>query len=292
MARGQRTPRCGGPRPSQRRSRPTSTPPTRARAGTPKASRATTARPQARTRPGRLALRADDPQRDSGHLTATFQNAGAKTVANLDQPSTTLHFEIVTGHDTLLDAETTDVDGGNLNLSHICACGEKSRAPGETRPRPSRPSAPVETQPAETQPSRLSPPRRDRRPSRAERDGHRPRRDREPAETATVPPRPQPVETATVPARDRHRSGREREPDGEPGHQPPVPQLRARTRARAARSTRRPARRTRASRLRPRTPSRTRPIPSNSGWQLVLVALASLIATALILTPATRRNRR
>ena len=32
--------------------------------------------------------------------------------------------------------------------------------------------------------------------------------------------------------------------------------------------------------------------PSNSGWQLVLVALASLIATALILTPATRRNRR
>ena len=31
---------------------------------------------------------------------------------------------------------------------------------------------------------------------------------------------------------------------------------------------------------------------SNDGWQLVLVALAALIATVLILTPSSRKNRR
>ena len=38
------------------------------------------------------------------------------------------------------------------------------------------------------------------------------------------------------------------------------------------------------------TPSNT--TPSNDGWQLVLIALAALISTALILTPATRKARR
>ena len=32
--------------------------------------------------------------------------------------------------------------------------------------------------------------------------------------------------------------------------------------------------------------------PSNDGWQLVLIALAALLATALILTPASRKVRR
>ena len=32
--------------------------------------------------------------------------------------------------------------------------------------------------------------------------------------------------------------------------------------------------------------------PSNDGWQLVLIALAALLATALVLTPATRKVRR
>jgi len=32
--------------------------------------------------------------------------------------------------------------------------------------------------------------------------------------------------------------------------------------------------------------------PSNDGWQLVLVALAALLATTLILTPASRKTRR
>ena len=31
---------------------------------------------------------------------------------------------------------------------------------------------------------------------------------------------------------------------------------------------------------------------SNDGWQLVLVALAALIATVLIITPSSRKNRR
>ncbi len=38
------------------------------------------------------------------------------------------------------------------------------------------------------------------------------------------------------------------------------------------------------------TPSNT--TASNDGWQLVLIALAALISTALILTPATRKARR
>jgi hypothetical protein len=37
------------------------------------------------------------------------------------------------------------------------------------------------------------------------------------------------------------------------------------------------------------TPSST---PSNNGWQLVLIALAALLSTALILTPASRKARR
>ena len=32
--------------------------------------------------------------------------------------------------------------------------------------------------------------------------------------------------------------------------------------------------------------------PSNDGWQLVLIALAALIASALVLTPASRKIRR
>jgi hypothetical protein len=198
------------------------------------------------------------PTATSGHLTATFQNAGTKTVANLDLPSTTLHFEIVTGHDTLLDAETTDVDGGNLNLSHICAGTEKSTpsAPVETASAPvETASAPVETASAPVETASV------------------------PAETASVP-----AETASVPVEsespteslvinpqcpncppDASPSGKVEAATGTPheGVTPPA-----------------------TDSITPKTN------PSNSGWQLILVALASLIATALVLTPATRRNRR
>ncbi len=149
------------------------------------------------------------PNATSGHLTATFQNAGTKTVANLDSPSTTLHFEIVTGHDTLLDAETTDVDGGNLNLSHICA--------GTREVHPERPGRDGQR------------PRRDRhrfrprpRPLRSRPPPFPPRRP-PPGRDATFPPRrPRrtsvPAETASVPVDSRARLA-------EPGHQPPVPEL-------------------------------------------------------------------
>ena len=114
------------------------------------------------------------PDADSGHLTATFDKAGDKTVENADSPAAILHFYVWTGHDTLLDAETTDVDGNLLNLSHICAGKEveSESVPVETA------SVPVET----ASPSRSRP---SRSPSR---------------------PRAVPVETATVPGRDRDAS--------------------------------------------------------------------------------------
>ncbi len=159
------------------------------------------------------------PNHDSGHLTATFEKAGEKTVANLDKPSTTLHFEIVTGHDTLLDAETTDVDGGNLNLSHICVGTdrESQSAPVETaepfrsRPLQSRPPAPTATAtvPAETATAPVE------TASGSGRDGHvsPPRRRASPLRPPSLP-----AETATIPAESH-------EPLAEPGHQPAVPEL-------------------------------------------------------------------
>ena len=223
------------------------------------------------------------PQGDSGHITATFQKAGAITVANTDSPSAVLHFWVITGHDTLLDAATTDVDGRNLNLSHICACGDKASqsAPAETASAPvETETAPAETQPAETQPAETETARRNGARTETETGLDRPRRDAapetEPVETATAP-----VETATVPAetasapvetatgscRDRERFPPRPRPSRRKAKAPPraLSSIRSartvrRTRARAARSTRRPARRTRESRLRRQTPSRTRPI--------------------------------
>jgi hypothetical protein len=63
-----------------------------------------------------------NPDADSGHLTATFEDAGEITVANGEPfEADVLHFYITTPtDDTLLSAETTDVDGDNLNLSHTC----------------------------------------------------------------------------------------------------------------------------------------------------------------------------
>ena len=130
------------------------------------------------------------PNHDSGHLTATFDKAGVKTVANLDKPSTTLHFEIVTGHDTLLDAETTDVDGGNLNLSHICVGTDRETqsAPVETA------SAPVETSKSRARPRaiRSRPPASRPRPpaSRPRPPASRPRRRAFPLRPHRSPRRP------------------------------------------------------------------------------------------------------
>ncbi len=119
------------------------------------------------------------PDADSGHLTATFDKAGEKTVANADSEAAVLHFYVFTGHDTLLDAETTDVDGNNLVLSHICSGAEKESE-----------SVPVETEsvPVETESS-------------------------VPVETESVPVETEsvPVETRVRPGRDRVGSRRDRE---------------------------------------------------------------------------------
>ena len=53
-------------------------------------------------------------------LTATFETAGPLTVAAAKKTGGTLHFNVVTGPDTLLSA-STNVSGRRLNLSHICA---------------------------------------------------------------------------------------------------------------------------------------------------------------------------
>ena len=106
------------------------------------------------------------PDADSGHLTATFDKAGDKTVENADSPAAVLHFYVWTGHDTLLDAETTDVDGNLLNLSHICAGKEVESE-----------SVPVETASVPVETHRRVRPGGDRVGSR--RDRERPGRDRD-----------------------------------------------------------------------------------------------------------------
>ena len=65
----------------------------------------------------------------SGTLTATFTDAGKVEVESYKKSGPVLHWQIITGHDTLLDA-STDVDSdGNFNLSHICVGPEGNQTP-------------------------------------------------------------------------------------------------------------------------------------------------------------------
>lgn len=178
------------------------------------------------------------PTADSGHLTATFDKAGDKTVANADSPAEVLHFYVFTGHDTLLDAETTDVDGNNLVLSHICA-GEEEESesvPVETEPVE---STPVETEPVESEPVESTP-------------------------VESTPVESEPVES--TPVESTTPEGSVEAETGTPDEDVTPPST--------------------------DTLTPTNNTPSNDGWQLVLVALAALIASALILTPASRKVRR
>jgi len=203
------------------------------------------------------------PEADSGHLTATFDKAGDVTVENADSPAAVLHFYVWTGHDTLLDAETTDVDGNNLNLSHICAGKEveSESVPVETE------SVPVEPQPAESHPVETESVPVESQPVETESvpvesqpvESH-------PVETESVPVESQPVETASVPVESSTPEGSVEAATGTPKEDVTPPSTDALT----------PANNT----------------PSNDGWQLVLIALAALLATALILTPASRKVRR
>ena len=197
------------------------------------------------------------PDADSGHLTATFDKAGDITVENADSPAAVLHFYVWTGHDTLLDAETTDVDGNLLNLSHICAGKEVESE-----------SVPVETASVPVETSRP----RDRRvrPGR-DRDGPRRDRDRSRSRPRPFPPRPRAVPAVTpcadcTPATHGVPEGSVEAATGTPKEDVTPPST----------DTLTPANNT----------------PSNDGWQLVLIALAALLATALILTPASRKVRR
>ena len=193
------------------------------------------------------------PEGDSGHLTATFDKAGDVTVENADSPAAVLHFYVWTGHDTLLDAETTDVDGNLLNLSHICAGKEveSESVPVETE------SHPVETQPAESHP--------------VETESVPVETETAPVETATVPVETESIPAVTpcadcTPATHGVPEGSVEAATGTPKEDVTPPSTDALT----------PANNT----------------PSNDGWQLVLIALAALLATALILTPASRKVRR
>lgn len=58
----------------------------------------------------------------TGTLTVTFQNAGTFSVPSTKKTGGTLHFDVITGEDTLLGA-STDVVGKLLLLSHICSGG-------------------------------------------------------------------------------------------------------------------------------------------------------------------------
>jgi len=60
----------------------------------------------------------------SGTLTATF-DTGVVVVGSTKNSGGVLHFDITTGHATLLGA-STDVSGKLLNLSHICSGGERT----------------------------------------------------------------------------------------------------------------------------------------------------------------------
>lgn len=63
---------------------------------------------------------------DSGKMTAEFDIAG--TIANVDsykKTGDTLHWSIITGHDTLLSASSNVSSPGEFNLSHICVGPEE-----------------------------------------------------------------------------------------------------------------------------------------------------------------------
>ena len=68
----------------------------------------------------------------SGELTATFDVKGEVTVASYKKAGGALHWGIITGHDTLLDASSDVESDGNLNLSHICVGPDESEAPSST----------------------------------------------------------------------------------------------------------------------------------------------------------------
>jgi hypothetical protein len=64
----------------------------------------------------------------SATLDAVFSTDTVTDLANTPKPSTTLHFyAIITGDaDTTIISASTDVDGGQLNVSHVCLTEEET----------------------------------------------------------------------------------------------------------------------------------------------------------------------
>ncbi len=170
-------------------------------------------------------------------------------------------YELITGHTTLNGASDSIENDGLLNLSHICVGKEKESesVPVETESVPvETESVPVETEsvPVETE---SVPVETESVPVETE---------SVPVETESVPVETEsvPVETESVPVET------ESIPDGSVEAETGTPEEQVTP----------PSTDT-------LTPSST---PSNDGWQLVLIALAALLSTALILTPASRKARR
>jgi hypothetical protein len=77
------------------------------------------------------------PESDSGSLTAAFSNPSSSVgpVANGEpQAADALHFWVVITGDanTTIDSASTDTDGGNLVISHVCFGGPGGGGGGDT----------------------------------------------------------------------------------------------------------------------------------------------------------------
>ena len=66
---------------------------------------------------------------DTAQLDASFTTAGDVSVDSYKKTGGTLHFAIITPTADWLTAASTDADGGNLNLSHICQGETPSPSP-------------------------------------------------------------------------------------------------------------------------------------------------------------------
>ena len=73
------------------------------------------------------------PESDEALLDANFSNpvSSINDVPDADSPAASLHFyAVITGTGaTVLEGASTDIDGGNLVLSHACANGEEETPP-------------------------------------------------------------------------------------------------------------------------------------------------------------------
>jgi hypothetical protein len=62
------------------------------------------------------------PASDSGNLSGHVDNTAFGPIANADKPSNTLHWYLVVDGDgsSVVNDAVADVDGGQLNVSHVC----------------------------------------------------------------------------------------------------------------------------------------------------------------------------